>query len=47
MEIFRGTRFEHSYAAAPRQVQRAFDKRFYFLIQNDVYYIVDVIPHPE
>ena len=21
--------------------------RFYFLIQNDVYYIVDIIPHPK
>ena len=23
------------------------DWRFYFLIQNDVYYIVDIIPHPK
>lgn len=81
MEIFRSTRFERSYAKAPPQVQRSFDKqsllllqnlhhpslrakkydesrnlwqarvnrdwRFYFLIQDDVYYIVDMIPHPK
>jgi plasmid maintenance system killer protein len=23
------------------------DWRFYFLIQDDVYYIVDIIPHPK
>ena len=23
------------------------DWRFYFLIQNDVYYIVDITPHPK
>lgn len=23
------------------------DCRFYFLIQDDVYYIVDIIPHPK
>jgi mRNA-degrading endonuclease RelE of RelBE toxin-antitoxin system len=23
------------------------DWRFYFLIRNDVYYIVDIIPHPK
>jgi mRNA-degrading endonuclease RelE of RelBE toxin-antitoxin system len=23
------------------------DWRFYFLIQNDIYYIVDIIPHPK
>ena len=23
------------------------DWRFYFLIQNDVYYIVDIVPHPK
>jgi plasmid maintenance system killer protein len=81
MELVRSIRFERSYAKAPRQVQRAFDKqsslllqnlhhpslrakkydegrnlwharvnkswRFYFLIQDDVYYIVDVVPHPK
>jgi mRNA-degrading endonuclease RelE of RelBE toxin-antitoxin system len=23
------------------------DWRFYFLIRNDIYYIIDIIPHPE
>lgn len=23
------------------------DWRFYFLIRNDVYYIIDIIPHPK
>ncbi len=81
MELLRSIRFERSYAKAPQQVQRAFDKqsllllqnlhhpslrakkydesqdlwqarvnkswRFYFLIQDDVYYIVDIVPHPK
>lgn len=81
MKLFRSIRFERSYAAAPLQVQRAFDKqsllllqnlhhpslrakkydegrnlwqarvnkswRFYFLIQGDLYYIVDIVPHPK
>lgn len=72
MELLRSLRFERSYANAPQQVQRAFDKqsllllhnlhdegrnlwqarvnrswRFYFLIQKDVYYIVDIVPHPK
>jgi hypothetical protein len=81
MELVRSIRFERSYAKAPQQVQRAFDKqsllllqnlfhpslrakkydesrnvwqarvnkslRFYFLIQDDVYYIVDVVSHPK
>jgi mRNA interferase RelE/StbE len=81
MELVRSIRFERSYAKAPQEVQRAFDKqsllllqnlhhpslrakkyeesrdiwqarvnrswRFYFLIQDDIYYIVDVVPHPK
>ena len=81
MELLRSIRFERSYAKAPPQVQRAFDKqsmlllhnlhhpslhakkydegrnlwqarvnkswRFYFLIQEDVYCIVDIVPHPK
>jgi mRNA interferase RelE/StbE len=81
MELLRSIHFERSYAKAPQQVQRAFDKqsllllqnlhhpslrakkydeseglwqarvnkswRFYFLIQDDVYYIVDIVPHPK
>ena len=81
MDLIRSIRFERSYAKAPQQVQRAFDKqsllllqnprhpslhakkydesqnlwqarvnkdwRFYFLIQNDLYYIVDITPHPK
>lgn len=81
MELLRSIRFERSYAKAPQQIQRAFDKqsllllenlhhpslrakkydenqglwqarvnkswRFYFLIQDDVYHIVDIIPHPK
>ena len=81
MELLRSIRFERSYAKAPPQVQRAFDKqsmlllhnlhhlslhakkydegrnlwqarvnkswRFYFLIQKDVYCIVDIVPHPK
>ena len=81
MELVRSIRFERSYAKAPQQVQRAFDKqsllllqnlhhpslhakkydesrnlwqarvnlswRFYFLIQDDTYYMVDVVPHPK
>ena len=81
MELLRSIRFERSYAKAPPQVQRAFDKqsslllhnlhhpslrakkydegqnlwqarvnkswRFYFLIQGDAYYIVDIVPHPK
>jgi plasmid maintenance system killer protein len=81
MELLRSIRFERSYAKAPQQIQRAFDKqsmlllqnlhhpslrakkydesqglwqarvnkswRFYFLIQDDVYNIVDMIPHPK
>jgi mRNA interferase RelE/StbE len=81
MELLRSIRFERSYAEAPEQVQRAFDKqslllvhnlhhpslrakkydegqnlwqarvnkswRFYFLIQGDAYYLVDIVPHPK
>lgn len=81
MELIRSVRFERSYAKAPQQVQRAFDKqsllllhnlhhpslrarkydegrnlwqarvnkswRFCFLVQDDAYYIVDIIPHPK
>lgn len=82
MELLRSIRFERSYAKAPPQVRRAFDKqsllllhnlrhpslhakkynvagqdlwqarvnkdwRFYFLIEDDVYHIVDIIFHPK
>ena len=81
MELLRSIRFERSYAKAPQQVQRAFDKQsllllhnlhhpslrakkydegqnlwqarvnkswhFYFLIKDDVYYIMDILPHPK
>ena len=81
MKLIRSIRFERSYAKAPQQVQRVFDKqsllllqnlhhpslrakkydesqnlwqarvnkdwRFYFLIQNNLYYIVDITPHPK
>jgi mRNA interferase RelE/StbE len=81
MELLRSIRFERSYAKAPQQVRRAFDKqsllllhilhhpslrakkydvgqdlwqarvnrswRFYFLIEDDVYHMVDIVPHPK
>ena len=81
MKLLRTTGFERNYAKAPQQVQRAFDKqswfllqnlhypslhskkydesrglwqarvnkdwRFYFLIQEGGYLIVDIIPHPK
>jgi plasmid maintenance system killer protein len=81
MRLLRSIRFERSYAKAPQEIRRAFDKqslllvqnlhhpslrakkyderrdlwqarvnrdwRFYFLIRDDAYYIVDVIPHPK
>jgi plasmid maintenance system killer protein len=81
MKLIRTTHFEQNYAKAPPQVQRAFDKqswlllqnlhhpslrakkydesqglwqarvnkdwRFYFLIRNDEYLIVNIIPHPK
>ena len=81
MKLIHSIRFERSYAKAPQQVQRAFDKqsllllqnlhhpslraekydesqnlwqarvnkdcRFYCLIQNNLYYIVDIAPHPK
>jgi plasmid maintenance system killer protein len=81
MKLIRTTHFERNYAKAPQQIQRAFDKqsflllqnlhhpslhakkydesqglwqarvnkdwRFYFLIQNDSYLIVNIIPHPK
>ena len=74
-------RFQKSFNAAPKAVQKACDKqldflvknlhhpsrhakkydenqdlwqarvnrpwRFYFLIQGDIYYLVDIIPHPK
>jgi plasmid maintenance system killer protein len=79
MKLFRTTHFERNYAKAPQEVQRAFDKqswfllqdlhhpslrakkydesrglwqarvnkgwRFYFLVRNDGYLVVDVTPH--
>jgi mRNA interferase RelE/StbE len=81
MQLLRSIHFERTYAKAPHQVKRTFDKqslllvqnlhhpslrakkydesqdlwqarvnkdwRFYFLIRDDVYYIVDIIPHPK
>ncbi len=81
MKIYRTKRLVNSYASAPPEVQRAFDKqlrllldnlqhpslrakkydevnnvwqgrvnrdwRFYFKIEGDAYYIIDMTPHPK
>lgn len=81
MKLFRTVRFERNYAAAPRAVQKAFDKqsalllenlrhpslrakkydeanevrqarvnrdwRFYFIIEEDAYLLINIIPHPK
>lgn len=81
MRLHYTERFRRSYASAPSNVQRAFDRRasllvknlrhpslrakkydeardiwqarvnggwrFYYKIEGDVYYLIDIIPHPK
>ena len=81
MQVDYSERFIRSYADAPTRIQRAFDRRlafllndlrhpslrakkydesrdiwqarvnvgwrFYFQIRSDVYYMIDIVPHPK